>query len=156
MQEPGSFVSTETSDRVTGAFGSAGRRWLAELPGTLKALLREHNLRPQSPIEASYGYVLCVSGPDGSDLVLKCAPPSDELRREAAVLRAWRGRCGAPSPTGSGLFTMQMSRLRSSVLGTMSMFFVAVALLPTPGIAAAASDTLESSTPSVAGAVEVG
>lgn len=73
-----------------------GAAWIARLPVLVARALDRWDLTAGEPfVSGSASWCAPVTGPGGSDLVLKVSFPHDEARDEAAVLRAWRGR-GAP------------------------------------------------------------
>jgi streptomycin 6-kinase len=89
-------VTTQALARnVVGAWGEAGRRWLADLPATLAGVARDWDLATGEPFELSYHYVVAATCGDGTPAVLKLGVPTgDSLAREAPALAAFGG-CGA-------------------------------------------------------------
>jgi streptomycin 6-kinase len=93
MDTRGLSLPQEFVARTTGTFGDAGARWLTELPDILEASARAWhiNIGGMYP-EPSYQLVFLASGPNGERYALKLGVPRDELRHEAATLRAWAGQ----------------------------------------------------------------
>lgn len=70
--------------------------WLAELPGQVKRLLDEWNLRPEEPDEPPMhglcAVVVPVTTADGERAVLKVGVTGPDNQPEAEALRRWNGR----------------------------------------------------------------
>ncbi len=75
-------------------WGDAGRRWLADLPGTVAALLAEWELvREPAAYPLSFHWVGAVRTGAGLPAVLKVGlPGAEHLAAEAAALSGWQGR----------------------------------------------------------------
>jgi streptomycin 6-kinase len=76
---------------------SAGRAWLASLPGLIQGRLEHWRLEPDLPAGSQPwnghgGVVIPVLQADGSPAVLKIAFPHDEATVERHALALWRGR----------------------------------------------------------------
>lgn len=75
------------------AWGSAGARWLTQLPSIVRELARGWDLTVGAPYELSYHYVTAVMCGDGTPAVLKLGVPSGtSLAEEAPALAAFGGR----------------------------------------------------------------
>jgi streptomycin 6-kinase len=86
------WIPPQLTRNVSGAWGDAGREWLATLPATLADVLARWSLEPGEPFELSFHWVMAVTRADGTPAVLKLGvPTSEHLRVEAAALRAWNG-----------------------------------------------------------------
>ncbi|GAA1742538.1 aminoglycoside phosphotransferase family protein [Luedemannella helvata] len=80
---------------VAGAWGDAGRRWLADLPGVVAAVAADWRLTLADPYDLTYHWVAPATRADGAPVVLKLGVPgSPQLATEAAALTAYGG-CGA-------------------------------------------------------------
>lgn len=78
---------------AVGAWGDAGRVWLAALDPLRTDVLAAWELSAGTPFALSYHWVEAVTRADGTGVVLKLGPPgSPHLAVEAAALRAWAGR----------------------------------------------------------------
>jgi streptomycin 6-kinase len=88
---PPEFVRTQTE-----LHGSAGRAWLAQLPGALAACARqwELTLGPAFP-NLSYHYVAPAVRADGTAVVVKACSPTGEFAIESAALRCYDGHGAA-------------------------------------------------------------
>lgn len=83
-------------DNVVRAWGPAGRRWLADLPGLLAAIADAWQLRLAPPYPLSFNYVCPADRADGTPAVLKVGVTGSALLdREAAALAAWNGHGAA-------------------------------------------------------------
>ena len=81
---------------VLGAFGDAGRAWLAQLPTTLATYAERWQLSVQPHFaNLSYNYVAPVLRADGSAAVLKLGVPHDGIVCEGAALRCYAGEACA-------------------------------------------------------------
>jgi streptomycin 6-kinase len=88
----GVWIPPQLTRNVAGAWGDAGRDWLADLPTVLAGVLDRWRLEPGEPFALSYHWVMAVTRADGGPAVLKLGvPTSEHLRVEAAALRAWDG-----------------------------------------------------------------
>jgi len=86
-------VPSALARNVSDTWGSAGRRWLAELPHHLAGVRREWDLELGAPFSLSYHWVTAVRLADGSPAVLKLGlPGARHLVDEAAALEAFAGR----------------------------------------------------------------
>ncbi|MSQ43466.1 MAG: aminoglycoside/hydroxyurea antibiotic resistance kinase [Chloroflexi bacterium] len=86
-------VSHEFADRISRAFGDAGRRWLSLLPETIARCVRVWDLTLEAPFEdLSFQYVIRARRADASPVVLKLGVPRDELVGEVRALRLYAGR----------------------------------------------------------------
>ncbi|MDT0377728.1 aminoglycoside phosphotransferase family protein [Streptomyces sp. DSM 42041] len=73
--------------------GASGKRWLADLPGLVEALLGQWDCVPDG--EAAHGgigMVLPVSGPAGRRCVLKVSFPHPDRVHEPDAFAVWAGR----------------------------------------------------------------
>ncbi|MFB9238238.1 aminoglycoside phosphotransferase family protein [Plantactinospora siamensis] len=78
---------------VVGVWGAAGRRWLDELPRTVRAVAAGWDLRVGEPFGLTFNWVAAATAADGTPLVLKLGVPgSEHLVREATALRIFAGR----------------------------------------------------------------
>ena len=84
-------LTAEFRQRVTGAFGDEGERWLAELPALLAKYAEEWSLDVGAPFALSYNYVAPASRSDGSKAVLKLGSPDPDTMNEAEALRRFAG-----------------------------------------------------------------
>ncbi len=84
---PPSFART-----ICDLYPEEGPAWLAGLPALLDLLAARWSLRMKPPFSLSYNYVAPVLLADGSEAVLKLAPPNPEQRGEIAALRWYDGR----------------------------------------------------------------
>ncbi|MEV4518383.1 aminoglycoside phosphotransferase family protein [Dactylosporangium sp. NPDC049525] len=73
---------------VTGVWGAAGERWLAELPALLAAIVADWELTLGPPYDLTFHYVAAVRCADGTPAVLKVG---FELAVEATALAAFDG-----------------------------------------------------------------
>ncbi len=86
------MITQALARNVVGAWGEAGRRWLAGLPGILAGVARDWELTVGAPFELSYHYVVAVTCGDGTPAVLKLGVPTGgSLAREAPALAAFGG-----------------------------------------------------------------
>lgn len=86
-------VPAALARNVTDTWGSAGARWLAELPRHLAGVAHLWDLELGKPFELSYHWVNAARQADGSPAVLKLGvPDSEHLAREAEALAAFGGR----------------------------------------------------------------
>ncbi len=86
-------LETDFQQRVIGAFGMAGRRWLAELPLLLEDCAERWGLTIAPPFpELSYNYVAPAEMAGGEEIVLKLGVPNAQLAGEIAALRAYDSR----------------------------------------------------------------
>ncbi|UZX02539.1 aminoglycoside resistance protein [Arthrobacter sp. CDRTa11] len=107
---------------------SAGRAWLASLPGLVNGRLEHWNLEAElAPGELPWnghgGVVIPVQRLDGSPAALKIAFPHDEARVERHALELWGG-CGAVRllESDAGTCAMLLERLEAgSSLQTVPM-----------------------------------
>lgn len=84
---PAAFTRT-----VRNTFGSAGRRWLAGLPGIAGQVVREWELTVEEPFPLSLNWVSRVRRPDGTTAVLKLGvPEAGHLADEATTLEFFAG-----------------------------------------------------------------
>jgi streptomycin 6-kinase len=88
MDIPAGF-STHIQDRL----GSRGIAWLRDLPSLVADLSDRWRIVPGAPFELSYNYVVRAGVRDGTEAVLKIAPPWEdgELDREIHALRLYGG-----------------------------------------------------------------
>ncbi|WP_162802005.1 aminoglycoside phosphotransferase family protein [Ornithinimicrobium murale] len=119
----------------------SGTQWLPTLPGLVRDLLEDWDLRVTGP--GTHGYaalVLPVTGPDGP-AVLKVAWPHPEARDEHRTLRAWAGRGAvrllAADPTRWALLLepldrQDLNRLPVTVLDSCEQIGRLAALLDRP------------------------
>ena len=85
-------LTEEFTSRVTGAFGEAGAKWIANLSQIVETAVTRWSLTLESPFEPlAYNYVAPATGADGVQLVLKSGVPCRELNTEIAALRHWNG-----------------------------------------------------------------
>ncbi|MHC6591227.1 aminoglycoside phosphotransferase family protein [Arthrobacter sp. C152] len=87
-------VPARLAQRYSGS--SAGRAWLASLPGLIQDLLVRWRLEPDLPVgtepwHGHGGIVAAVRRHDGSAAALKVAFPHDEAKLERHALELWRG-----------------------------------------------------------------
>jgi streptomycin 6-kinase len=99
---------------------SAGRAWLASLPGLIQGRLEHWRLEPDlaagsMPWNGHGAVVIPVLRADGSPAVLKVAFPHDEARVERHALALWRGR-GAVAllEADAGTCAMLLERLEAT------------------------------------------
>lgn len=91
-------ISPRLARNVAGAWGDAGRSWLADLPALLADVLDRWRLAPGDPFALTYHWVMAVTRDSGEAAVLKLGVPSSEhLWVEAVALRTWAG-AGAVRP----------------------------------------------------------
>jgi streptomycin 6-kinase len=89
-------ITDELARNVAGVWGADGVRWLAGLPGILRALAHDWGLTIGSPFELSYHYVTAVTRGDGTPAVLKLGVPTGtSLAEEAPALDVFAGRGAA-------------------------------------------------------------
>jgi streptomycin 6-kinase len=112
-------ILTALSRNVTGVWGAAGERWLADLPALLAGLAADWELTLGPPYDLTFHYVAAVRLADGTPAVLKVG---FELAVEAAALAAFDGRGAArllrADPARGALLLEQVSpggRLRDLV-----------------------------------------
>lgn len=112
-------ILTALRRNVTGTWGAAGERWLADLPGLLAGLAADWDLTLGEPYDLTYHYVAAVRRADGTPAVLKAG---FELTVEAAALAAFDGHGAArllrADPARGALLLEQVSpgdRLRDLV-----------------------------------------
>lgn len=107
---------------LTARYGrsSAGRAWLASLPGLIQGRLEHWRLKPDladgsMPWNGHGAVVIPVLQADGSPAVLKVAFPHDEARVERHALALWRGR-GAVAllESDAGTCAMLLERLEAT------------------------------------------
>ena len=107
---------------LTARYGrsSAGRAWLASLPGLIQGRLEHWRLEPDladgsMPWNGHGAVVIPVLQADGSPAVLKVAFPHDEARVERHALALWRGR-GAVAllESDAGTCAMLLERLEAT------------------------------------------
>jgi streptomycin 6-kinase len=77
--------------RITGAFGDDGERWLADLPRLLENYAQAWSLSVGQPFDLSYNYVAPATRADGTLAVLKLGCPDPESTSEAEALRLFAG-----------------------------------------------------------------
>ena len=87
---PEFFVS-----RMTALHGAAGHAWCAQLPQHLAELARNWDLRIGEPHQLSFNYVCRAWRSDGTEVVLKTAPPNQHFDYEAQMLTHYAGRGAA-------------------------------------------------------------
>lgn len=87
---PEFFVS-----RMTALHGAAGHAWCAHLPQHLAELARNWDLRIGEPHQLSFNYVCRAWRSDGTEVVLKTAPPNQHFDYEAQMLTHYAGRGAA-------------------------------------------------------------
>ncbi len=76
---------------IISMYGSLGKAWLDDLPGTIKAIAMQYGLSELCPVnDLSYNYVLSAVQ-DNKPIILKHSFDIDTLRREAAALKAFAG-----------------------------------------------------------------
>ncbi|MET7426441.1 aminoglycoside phosphotransferase family protein [Dactylosporangium sp. NPDC005555] len=150
------ILTTALARNVTGVWGAAGERWLADLPALVHGLAADWDLTIGEPYDLTFHYVAAVLRADGSPAVLKVG---FELAVEATALTAFDGGGAArllrADPARGALLLEQVSpggRLRDLVpardpeatevlAGLMRQLHVApVAGLPTVLSQAAAFD----------------
>ena len=85
-------VLTALRRNVTGVWGDAGERWLADLPDLLAGIATDWGLSLGAPYDLTFHYVAAVRCADGTPAVLKVG---FELAVEAAALTAFDGRGAA-------------------------------------------------------------
>jgi len=86
---PGELVK-----HVTGMLGSVGEKWLSDLPPAIERLEQQWSVVVGDPFAAiEFNYVAAAVRNDGTDAVVKIAPPFDSQEgfSEAAFLRHKRG-----------------------------------------------------------------
>jgi streptomycin 6-kinase len=112
-------ILTVLRRNVTGAWGAAGERWLADLPALLAGLAEDWSLTLGEPYDLTFHYVAQVRRADGTPAVLKVG---FELAVESAALAAFDGRGAArllrADPDRGALLLEQVSpggRLRDLV-----------------------------------------
>ncbi|MFF5232596.1 aminoglycoside phosphotransferase family protein [Dactylosporangium sp. NPDC000521] len=81
-------ILTTLFRNVTGVWGAAGERWLADLPALLDGLAADWDLVLGAPYDLTFHYVAPVRQADGTPAVLKVG---FELEVEAAALAAFDG-----------------------------------------------------------------
>ena len=78
--------------RITAVHGSAGERWLDELPALLAAIAARWSLTLEAPFpHLSYHYVAPALDAQGNRVVVKAGVPTRSLAREMAALRHFGG-----------------------------------------------------------------
>lgn len=83
----------EAVRRRAEALGADGRAWLARLPGTVAELERRWSLEVGSPLGGgTHAYVARARTADGTDAVLKIAPPGVGFARQVQTLERAAGR----------------------------------------------------------------
>ncbi len=89
-------LSPEFTRRMLELHGDAGAAWLAALPSIADDYARRWQLElAPSPWPFTYSVVLPAVRADGSNAILKLAPPEDEWRSGAEALRWFDGRGSA-------------------------------------------------------------
>jgi len=88
-------LTTGFRQRITGAFGDDGERWLEDLPRLLEKYAQAWSLSVGSPFDLSYNYVAPATRADGTMTVLKlgCPDPGSSTEAEALTLFAGNGVC---------------------------------------------------------------
>src|SRR6478672_5359738 len=88
-------LPSELVKHVSEGLGDAGRRWLADLPGSVRHLESAWNVKVGKPVPAGeFNFVAPAAGTDGEGFIIKIAPPyiDGECYAEAAFLRHHDGR----------------------------------------------------------------
>lgn len=87
---PDFFVS-----RMTALHGAAGRTWCDNLPHHLADLGQNWGIHVGDPYQLSFNYVCRAWRSDGTEVVLKTAPPNRNFDYEAQMLAHYAGRGAA-------------------------------------------------------------
>ncbi|MEH7179260.1 aminoglycoside phosphotransferase family protein [Neobacillus vireti] len=78
--------------KIVNAFGPDGKSWLESLEQTVNTYLKKWNLTNEGPVEnLSYNYVIKVTDPKGTPLILKLGVPNFDTRNEMITLKAYDG-----------------------------------------------------------------
>ncbi|MGH2627383.1 MAG: aminoglycoside phosphotransferase family protein [Anaerolineales bacterium] len=85
---PGNFIH-----RMQAVHGPSATAWLARLAGLIRSLEEKWEVAIGPPFAAlSYHYVAPGVRRDGTEIVLKLAPPSADMRHEAESLKVFQGK----------------------------------------------------------------
>ncbi|WP_059170390.1 aminoglycoside phosphotransferase family protein [Bacillus sp. FJAT-27445] len=79
-------------EKITGAFGVAGEKWLAGLEEQVRYYAEKWNLEIEGPVpNLSYNYVAKAKDKGGKSVILKLGVPNWEFTNEARAVRTYNG-----------------------------------------------------------------
>ena len=112
-------IPAELTKNVTALCGSKGAEWLEDLPLLIGQLEDQWKIEAGAPFEkGEYNFVATASREDGSESVLKIAPPYEEteIHAEAGFLRARDGEgCVRLIAEDRERFALLIERVRPGV-----------------------------------------
>ncbi|OCA81589.1 hypothetical protein A8F94_22230 [Bacillus sp. FJAT-27225] len=85
-------VPKEFYEKVTGAFGNAGEKWLERLEYVITEYERKWRLTISGPVEnLSYNYVVKAIDQNGTPVILKLGVPNFDFSNEVQTVRLYKG-----------------------------------------------------------------
>lgn len=85
-------ISSEFQEKITNAFGPAGKAWIDSLEQRVETYLQKWELTSEGPVDnLSYNFVLKVRDSNGTPLILKLGVPNFDTRNEMVTLKAYNG-----------------------------------------------------------------
>ncbi|KGM44724.1 aminoglycoside phosphotransferase family protein [Neobacillus niacini] len=85
-------ISSEFQEKITNAFGHAGKAWIDSLEQRVETYLQKWELTSEGPVDnLSYNFVLKVRDSNGTPLILKLGVPNFDTRNEMVTLKAYNG-----------------------------------------------------------------
>ncbi|WP_419955465.1 aminoglycoside phosphotransferase family protein [Neobacillus niacini] len=85
-------ISSEFQEKITNAFGPAGKAWIDSLEQRVETYLQKWELTSEGPVDnLSYNFVLKVRDSNETPLILKLGVPNFDTRNEMVTLKAYNG-----------------------------------------------------------------
>jgi streptomycin 6-kinase len=85
-------IAQPFQEKITNAFGQAGKEWLDTLANKVQTYLQKWELTSEGPVDnLSYNFVIKVTDKMGTPLILKLGVPNFDTRNEILTLQAYSG-----------------------------------------------------------------